>query len=484
MLQLNRFTAIVFNDYTTSEAQGVIGPLAIKGKFTGGSFTINQGHTSGCQNETNLDGYGLVVGTTFAGTNTHVFGAAYLPAGTDTKQLEEQTSGCPIYTDRGTGLFDFNVVEQNFLYASKQFSTEPPSLQLDANGKLTRIGQADSRGFDTVTFNTCSTAQTCTIFSGQLSDPNAMLYGVGNWNGPQGMTWPHKTIFNIPVLAGSTITLAGNQLSLQVDPCNSIMNFYPSDKDGNYADEGTFTIRRETGGRVGGVILAPKADVLDSSMGSFAGQLISTNYGWESNGVFINDYAAAGGSCLNLAGCFPLVNVIAADPKGSTSSTSSQSSTATSSSSSTSSSSEESSNSSSSSSISSSTESSSSEESSSSTSSDESSSTTESSSDTSSSLPSNDESSSDESSSKKPSGHRFYRHFDHYHDDTVYVCDLRDALPEKQGMSDQDWLDFCYNTFMNDAHPDVYVDIHPGLANDPNFIYRFDFRAYEREQLV
>lgn len=59
------------------------------------------------------------------------------------------------------------------------------------------------------------------------------------------------------MLAGSTITLAGNQLSLQVDPCNSIMNFYPSDADGNYVDGGTFTIRRETGGRVGGMILAP-----------------------------------------------------------------------------------------------------------------------------------------------------------------------------------------------------------------------------------
>lgn len=148
-----------------------------------------------------MDGYGLVVGTTFSGVNTHVFGAAYLPTGTDTKQLEEQTSGCPIYTDRGTGLFDFDIVEQNFLYASKQFSTEPPSLQLDSNGKLTRIGQADSRGYDTVTFNTCSTtSQTCTIFSGQLSDPNAMLFGAGNWNGPQGMTWPQKTIFNVGIM--------------------------------------------------------------------------------------------------------------------------------------------------------------------------------------------------------------------------------------------------------------------------------------------
>ncbi|CAO0796738.1 unnamed protein product [Mucor circinelloides] len=564
---LSRFTAIVFNDYTTNEAQGIIGPLAIKGKFTGGSFTINQGHTSGCQDETNLDGYGLVVGTTFAGVNTHVFGAAYLPTGTDTKQLEEQTSGCPIYTDRGTGLFDFDIVEQNFLYASKQFSTEPPSLQLDSNGKLTRIGQADSRGYDTVTFNTCSTtSQTCTVFSGQLSDPNAMLFGVGNWNGPQGMTWPEKTIFNIPVLAGSTITLAGNQLSLQVDPCNSIMNFYPSDADGNYVDGGTFTIRRETGGRVGGMILAPTADVLDSSMGSFAGQLISTNYGWESSGVFINDYGAAGGSCLNFAGCFPLVNITVALNDATSRSTSSQSGTSTSTSSSSSSSSTEQSSSSDEPSSTSKTSSDSSPsllssselkslsiistESSflpiSTIDSTSSSSTGPSSSHTSGTLsvenlssssssisdlvPTKSSQSSSKSSSTLSStshsiysnsftiasatrtiasreaylpsssailiptptstptstyrhfvGHRFYRHLDHYHDDTVYVCDFRDTLPEIQDMADEDWLDLCYDTFMNDTNSPVYVDIHPSLENDANFIYNFDFEAYYRE---
>ncbi|CEP19796.1 hypothetical protein [Parasitella parasitica] len=291
---MNRFTAIVFNDYITKQAQGVIGPLAIGGKFAGGSFTINQAHASNCINETNLAGYGLIVGTNFAGINTHVFGAAYLPAGSDTSQIEEETSGCLVYTNRSTGIYDFAMVKQNSVYASQQFSEETPSLQLDANGKLTRIGVADSRGYDIITFNTCSTAQTCTI----------------------------------PVLVNSSITLAGNQLSLQVDPCNSIMNFYPSDANGNYVEGGSFTIFRNTGGRVGGVILAPTADVVDSSTGSFAGQLVANNYGWNDNGVFINDYAGAGGSCSYFSGCFPLVNVSV--PGLSTRSSSSESSTATS----------------------------------------------------------------------------------------------------------------------------------------------------------
>lgn len=51
-------------------------------------------------------------------------------------------------------------------------------------------------------------------------------------------------------------------------------------------------------------------------------------------------------------------------------------------------------------------------------------------------------------------------------------------------MSDDDWLQVCYDTFMNDANSDVYVDIHPDLANDANFIYNFDFEAYERDQIV
>lgn len=300
-------------------------------------------------------------------------------------------------------------------------------------------------------------------------------------------------------------------------------------------------------------------------MGSFAGQLISTNYGWESSGVFINDYGAAGGSCLNFAGCFPLVNITVASKDATSRSTSSQSGTSTSTSSS---------------SLSSSTEQSSS--------SDEPSSTSEISSDSSPSLlssselksrsiintessflpistidstssssigpssshtsgtlsieslssssssisdlvPTKSSQSSSESSStlfsihsiynnsftitsatrtiasreaNLPSssavliptptptptstsrhfvGHRFYRHLDHYHDDTMYVCDFRDTLPEIQDMADEDWLDLCYDTFMNDTNSPVYVDIHPSLENDANLIYNFDFEAYYRE---
>ncbi|GAA5799146.1 hypothetical protein HPULCUR_004556 [Helicostylum pulchrum] len=299
------FTGIFFGDFITTDGQDISGPLAVRGNMSASTYTINANHDVDCSDvKNNLNGYGLVVGGNYNGGGNRVRGAIFLPAGTDTSTIQQLNSDCPIITDKGTGLLDFGQTYTNAVSASQKLSNFGPTILLSSSDKLTRI--SDKVGdFDVVTMNTCEFG--CTFHSGQLSDPTKMLYGIGNWNGPQDMSWPMALIVNIPVTVGSTITIAGNQPSLGILPCSTLYNFYPSDLAGNYLS-GKIYFNRNTGGQLGGLTLAPEADINDSDTGSFAGQLIANNYKWQNNGVEIHDYVAIGGRCTTFLGCLPIEN--------------------------------------------------------------------------------------------------------------------------------------------------------------------------------
>jgi hypothetical protein len=173
--------------------------MAVAGKFTASSYTVNANHGSGkCANlDTSFSTYGLVVGTKYDGTDVHVHGAAFLPLGTDTSQASIQIldSGCAAYTNHSTGLFNFQQAYTNAVYSQYHFSKLAPSLQLDSTGKLSRVGSAVD-GFDIITLNTCNDRD-CPLFPGYLSHPSAWLFGEGNWNGPSGMSFPKTLIINV-----------------------------------------------------------------------------------------------------------------------------------------------------------------------------------------------------------------------------------------------------------------------------------------------
>ncbi|KAG1109583.1 hypothetical protein G6F42_015611 [Rhizopus arrhizus] len=176
---------------------------------------------------------------------------------------------------------------------------------LDSNGKLTSTG-ASNGDFHIVTFNSCNNGD-CNPFPGQMSDPSAMLEGIGNWNGPQGMSWPSDgtLVFNIPIDSGSTFTLKGNNPTNGLDPCRTIFNFYPADSNGAYSS-GDITLKRNTGSNFGGFSLAPEAHIVDGSTGAFAGSIVGQDYSWSGSGVEIHNYNAAGGHCSAFSGCFPI----------------------------------------------------------------------------------------------------------------------------------------------------------------------------------
>jgi len=53
------------------------------------------------------------------------------------------------------------------------------------------------------------------------------------------------------------MTVVGNQPSLGMNVCNTVLNFYPSDNVGSYKS-GSFVLDRSTGGQLGGFMLLPE----------------------------------------------------------------------------------------------------------------------------------------------------------------------------------------------------------------------------------
>ncbi|EPB88519.1 hypothetical protein HMPREF1544_04632 [Mucor circinelloides 1006PhL] len=299
-----RFNAIFFGNFITSEAQDIVGPLAVAGDFSAHAYTVNTQHGANCTDVTNnFNGYGLIVGEENPAviySDVHVHGAVFLPDGSSRGNIQELDSACSVYNDRGTGLMNFTQVKLNAIEAAQQFALMSPTLHLSSDGTLTRLSESII-GYDVITFGSCTTCS----YDSNFSSPDAIYYGQGNWNGPMGMSWPSKLIINIAVLTNTTITIQGNQPSLGMNVCNTVLNFYPSDNVGFY-QSGPFQVDRSTGGQLGGFMLLPEGDIIDENHGEFAGQIVANNYRWSGSGIEIHDYYAIGGSCLTTDVCIPV----------------------------------------------------------------------------------------------------------------------------------------------------------------------------------
>lgn len=168
------------------------------GDFSGHVYTVNTQHGSDCSNVSNsFAGYALIVGKNnvdYTYSDVHVHGAVFLPNNSNIGNVQQLDSVCSVYNDQGTGLMDFRMVQGNAVVASQEFSYMEPTLHLSSDGILTRIG-ASSTGFDVITFGTCKTCS----YSDSFSSPDAIYYGIGNWNGPMGMSWPERLIINASI---------------------------------------------------------------------------------------------------------------------------------------------------------------------------------------------------------------------------------------------------------------------------------------------
>ncbi|KAI8072241.1 uncharacterized protein B0P05DRAFT_549442 [Gilbertella persicaria] len=325
-LMLTHFAAVFFGDFSTTGGQDILGPLAVKGKFQANNYMVNANGNPDCSDPNDVKGYALVVDGKVDASDVRVKGAAQVPSGTT--GLQETAGSCKI-NQGGKGIYDFNEARKNALAASEILAGMKPNMVLNSDGKLSSIGSSTD-GFHVLTFSTCNDGK-CNPFPGDMSDPSALLQGKGNWNGPQGMSWPKSgtLLLNIPVDSGSTFTLLGNLVTQGMDPCRVIFNFYSSNNNGKFTS-GSFTLKRQTGSNLGAFVLAPQANIIDGSTGAFAGTVIGKDYTWGSSGIEIHNYKAAGGTCDTFQGCIPITHHTPPPPVVITTTTTTKSSTTTS----------------------------------------------------------------------------------------------------------------------------------------------------------
>ncbi|CDH53845.1 predicted protein [Lichtheimia corymbifera JMRC:FSU:9682] len=302
--EIRHFTGIFFGDFTTGgTGQDILGPLAVGGNFHAPNYIVNANHDINCAaDETSSFGsVGLVVGGDSTTSNTHLRGDNLIAGNGDAGQYDQQLAGCRVYTDEGTGHFDFpqSIQEANDL--SQQLASLPANRVLDPGGVVTALAGGDNGGIHVFQLNTCGT-----VYCGS-STPDEIFFGNGNWNGPSGdvPAYTDTVIFNVPVTTGSTITLSSNAPTFGFNNCKTVYNFYPVDENGDFYPDGDFTIERKTGSQFEGLVLAPRAHIRDGNTGNFAGTVIGLDYNWldQSAGVEIHDWAAAG--CPNFNGCLP-----------------------------------------------------------------------------------------------------------------------------------------------------------------------------------
>ena len=178
----------------------ILGPLAVGGKFTAPNYLVNANRGQNCTADpaTSFDGIGLVVRGMTDTRDTHVHGDSLNAGGGDLNEIKELNiaDGCAVDSDLGTGAFDFDIAENAARRASLILAATQPNMHMAASGKVTDLGSGNSN-YKVFTFNTCH-GENCNV-GGALSDPNAILLGRGNYNGPRGDV-PSETdtvVFNV-----------------------------------------------------------------------------------------------------------------------------------------------------------------------------------------------------------------------------------------------------------------------------------------------
>lgn len=179
--------------------------MAVGGKFTASSYTVNANHgSSNCSDlSINLNSYGLIVGGEYKGTDIHVNGAAFLPDNADKSTIQVQTAGCEAFTQQGTGIFNFHDTYSTVSYIQKTYASYLPSHRLNPDDTITQLGPL-AAGFAVMTMDTCNEYD-CPLYPNQLSYPFRMFLGKDNWNGVSGGEFPDTLIINVGFFLYTTV---------------------------------------------------------------------------------------------------------------------------------------------------------------------------------------------------------------------------------------------------------------------------------------
>ncbi|KAI7890945.1 uncharacterized protein EV154DRAFT_481753 [Mucor mucedo] len=295
---------VFFGDFAVEDVRNMHGSLAVQGNLDGKFGAINKNNAFDCSDANNVysEKYGLVVGGRTHATVDHVYGASYFQKETDISRIRKYGEGCPIFTDQGTGFFDFKQAHTDAIMASMKLSVLHPTLKMDENDVLTRLHDKEN-DFDVITMNTCNDYN-CHLFPGMLSDATHIISGRNiEWKTSQGETLPQTLIVNVPISVGTTFTLSVNPEGLGNSDRNTIYNFYPSNEYGIYTP-GRIHINRHMVGQTHDFTLAPDANIQDIGIIDLSGVVVANDYHSKNKASPMNLFAAPQKRCIG-PDCMP-----------------------------------------------------------------------------------------------------------------------------------------------------------------------------------
>ncbi|KAG2183184.1 hypothetical protein INT43_006179 [Umbelopsis isabellina] len=295
--KLLRFNAIVFQDFTTYGSQDILGRLAVGGNLNTPNYLVNANSGQQCYgtNTVPWDELALAVGGRILTPDVKVHGHWWTAGSGSAVELNAECNS-PATLDTP---FPFADVQQNLNLYSQKYAAVQPNLMINDDNSVTPLNTQSSACENAITLWPCySHDLTTCIRNEDWSGPGRILYGQPNWNGPTN-GYPNLDrllIVNVPVFNGTTLDITTNQPSMGAASCSLLWNFYPVDNNGNYLDTGSFQLIRSTGSPFKGVILAPRADIIDGSSGVFEGSIVANSYRWQrQNGVEIHNTPACNG---------------------------------------------------------------------------------------------------------------------------------------------------------------------------------------------
>ncbi|KAI8047481.1 hypothetical protein BDF21DRAFT_469397 [Thamnidium elegans] len=301
----NHFNGIFTQGFVTgSGTHSISGPLAVKDQWISPNYGVNIKNPIDCNDNTltPLDKMGLIVDAISAiPINITVNGNIHVPPQSPLSVIQK-SGHCISDTTGHYGPVPFTNILNELELIEKALLLLPITLQLNANGQLSKVSERTNQNYDKIEFGPCL-YQTCTQFKDHQSDAGIILFNKSPWTGPVNSAYPNDSIiiFSIPVWENYMIYLTTDYITAGLQPCRAIFHFYPVKGNIKISStakytHGLFTILRDTSNMFAGLTIAPQAMIQDGSKGNFAGQVIGRTYQWANpvDGTDILDYRDAG----------------------------------------------------------------------------------------------------------------------------------------------------------------------------------------------
>ncbi|CEP16950.1 hypothetical protein [Parasitella parasitica] len=301
---MNHFTGIFYNDFVTNRGHAIFGPLAVGGKATIPSYSVDTRRLANCSSTDLVKRLGLYAKSLSSPATLHISGDIDVGTTPRFNTLVNENPKCKTLTSFDTKAFKFNEIWPSAIEMSTFLASQAPTHVLTSDGTVKLVHETQDQRFYIFQFGPCS-SNGCRPGTDIISDASDILIGGSAWRGPNnGYPTARMIVFNVGVVAGQTISITTDRPSSGLSGCRVIYNFYPINTSTSTIDTtAEISINRLTNNKMEGLVMNLYGSVNDGPHGNFAGQLVGKSYKWinTSQGADIMNYED---DCYGKFGCW------------------------------------------------------------------------------------------------------------------------------------------------------------------------------------